>query len=636
MSMKKVFTLIAGMLLICGSVSAQKKWTNLVQNGDMSKDQPTVEEFESDESITSLFWCHEYREEDPETQFDGPARIVVDPLNENNRCAAVKSREGEGLDDWDSQFFVYVKEALPAGKQVRLTMRVRAEKEASGSTQAHNKPGDYNYWSMCGDISFKTDWTTFTWEGELTNNQCYGENKTAESEDAKEFHSIAINLACLKDGDLKASNTYYFDDIKLEVKDKQEVIPGGGYVNFFRKGTLSADKFGNFTTFTGRMGATNKDEQAVVVQDKKDGEPALMVTTVAWNTEGVLKNAEGTDSLDSDGNPVTAKYYIVDNDTILSSDSRDGKSFDDWRTQFFATVSHKFITGQNYKFKMWARAERVDGEPLEEEVPVATQAHNMPGQYKHWDFVGTLNLNEEWQEFAFGSDEEPKTIGGEANGCQTVAFNCNIYKDYPVNIYFRFDELSFEEGTILDSERVLDSQSVSLPLPAQSDETTVGTFDLAEAMKTLEVEGDINHFVEDTKTLKVKYVNPETDDDTYADVDLTAGFNIDANGNWVESDANAIILELSNETAGNTLALNITNNGISLETGKSIDAKIAFEKDFWRYLFNVSFIDAEAYAGVSEVTVAPKNNVMYDLMGRQLTKAAKGLYIMNGKKVLVK
>ena len=155
-------------------------------------------------------------------------------------------------------------------------------------------------------------------------------------------------------------------------------------------------------------------------------------------------------------------------------------------------------------------------------------------------------------------------------------------------------------------------------------------------MKTLEVEGDINHFVEDTKTLKVKYVNPETDDDTYADVDLTAGVNIDANGNWVESDANAIILELSDETADNTLALNITNNGISLEAGKSIDAKFVFEKDYWRYLYNVSFIDAEAYAGVSEVTVAPKNNVMYDLMGRQLNKAAKGLYIMNGKKVLVK
>jgi hypothetical protein len=31
-----------------------------------------------------------------------------------------------------------------------------------------------------------------------------------------------------------------------------------------------------------------------------------------------------------------------------------------------------------------------------------------------------------------------------------------------------------------------------------------------------------------------------------------------------------------------------------------------------------------------------QDNIMYDLMGRQLTKAAKGLYIMNGKKVLVK
>ena len=91
------------------------------------------------------------------------------------------------------------------------------------------------------------------------------------------------------------------------------------------------------------------------------------------------------------------------------------------------------------------------------------------------------------------------------------------------------------------------------------------------------------------------------------------------------------------KTKDGSLALKISNSGVQLEEGKSIDTQIALEKNFWRYLFNVSFIDAEAYQGVSEVkTTNAKSNVMYDLMGRQLNKAAKGLYIMDGKKILVK
>ena len=105
------------------------------------------------------------------------------------------------------------------------------------------------------------------------------------------------------------------------------------------------------------------------------------------------------------------------------------------------------------------------------------------------------------------------------------------------------------------------------------------------------------------------------------------------------SDANAIILEIDEDNTGNgILAFNTTNNGVTLDE-KGIATKFAFEKDGWRYLFNVNIVDPdtyERYQGISEVNVAPKANVIFDLMGRQLTKAGKGLYIMNGKKVLVK
>ena len=636
--------MIAGMLLICGSVSAQKKWTNVVVNGDMEGDLPAYENLEAmqvEGATWNSFWAHEFpKNEIGEEQYQGTASIVVDPTNPNNHCARViarseatadscenKTKNGEALASWDCQFFIYATEPMLQGKMVRLTMKVRADKAGKAETQAHWAPGDYNHYQLFGDINVTTEWQTITTDEIIVSaDQC-------KEGDGKNFQSVAFNLSTDVEG-----NVFYFDEIKLEVKDDAPDDPEeeATWINLLRKGTESADKVGNFTTFTGRNGATNKDEQAELVNDPVDGQPALKVTTVAWNAEGVLKNAEGTDSLDSDGNPVTAKYYIVDNDTILSSNSKDGKSFDDWRTQFFVTTPHKYKANQKYKFVMWARAARTDGQPLEEEISLDTQAHTTPGGYIHWQFCGSLNLNEEWQQFVFGTDEEPSTIASEANGGQTIAFNCNKNKDVAVDLYFRFDEFSFMSNVITPSERALETASITLPLSATAGETTTGSIDLTEVLKVLEVKGDANRYVEDTKSIKVKYINPETEDDAYADVDLTAGINIDANGNWVESDANAIILDKSEDVENNILPVNITNNGVTLETGKSIDAKIAFEKDFWRYLFKVSFIDADAYAGVSEVTVAPKNNVMYDLMGRQLTKAAKGLYIMNGKKVLVK
>ena len=636
--------MIAGMLLICGSVSAQKKWTNVVVNGDMEGDLPAYENLEAmqvEGATWNSFWAHEFpKNEIGEEQYQGTASIVVDPTNPNNHCARViarseatadscenKTKNGEALASWDCQFFIYATEPMLQGKMVRLTMKVRADKAGKAETQAHWAPGDYNHYQLFGDINVTTEWQTITTDEIIVSaDQC-------KEGDGKNFQSVAFNLSTDVEG-----NVFYFDEIKLEVKDDAPDDPEeeATWINLLRKGTESADKVGNFTTFTGRNGATNKDEQAELVNDPVDGQPALKVTTVAWNAEGVLKNAEGTDSLDSDGNPVTAKYYIVDNDTILSSNSKDGKSFDDWRTQFFVTTPHKYKANQKYKFVMWARAARTDGQPLEEEISLDTQAHTTPGGYIHWQFCGSLNLNEEWQQFVFGTDEEPSTIASEANGGQTIAFNCNKNKDVAVDLYFRFDEFSFMSNVITPSERALETASITLPLSATAGETTTGSIDLTEVLKVLEVKGDANRYVEDTKSIKVKYINPETEDDAYADVDLTAGINIDANGNWVESDANAIILDKTEDVENNILPVNITNNGVTLETGKSIDAKIAFEKDFWRYLFKVSFIDADAYAGVSEVTVAPKNNVMYDLMGRQLTKAAKGLYIMNGKKVLVK
>ena len=643
--MKKVFTLIAGMLIVCGSITAQKKWTNLVVNGNMEGESPAYENLEAmqaEGAAWNSFWSHEFpKNEIGEEQYQGTATIVVDPTNPNNHCARVvarseaiadscenKTANNGALASWDCQFFIYATEAIPQDKVVRLTMKVRADKAGKAETQAHWAPGDYNHYQLFGDINVTTEWQTITTDEIIVSaDQC-------KEADGKFFQTVAFNLSTDKEG-----NVFYFDEIKLEVKDQSQPDGGGDWVNFFRKGTLTNDAHGNFTTFTQRNGAVGKDEPAVVYDDPVDGQPTLKVSTVAWNTFVQQKDSIGEPAVDDDGNPIYDKYYIVDGDTILSSVSDDKKDFYDWQTQFFAMIGHKFKTNQPFRFKMWARAARQDGQPLEEEISIDTQIHTTPGGYIHYDFVGSLSVGEEWTPFEFGYDEEnPKTIPSQGNGGQTIAFNCNKNKDVPVDLFFRYEELSFQDGVVLPNERVLASSSVRVPLSAENEGETTGTIDLNEALQVLEVPAsDFAKFVDDSKTIKVKYVDAETEDDAYGDAQLSAGISIDANGNWTENQNNVITLEANeDETKDGILGLTISNYGVALEAGQTIDAKIAFEKDFWRYLVNVSFVEANAYAGVNEVKVTPKTNVMYDLQGRQLINAAKGLYIMNGKKVLVK
>jgi hypothetical protein len=642
--MKKIFTLVAGALLICSGVSAQKKWTDKVVNGKMEGEMPaytTLEEMQTggvlNEGATwNSFWSHEFPlNEIGEEQYQGTATIVEDALIPGNHCARVIARSeaiadscenktaADGkLASWDCQFFIFATEPIAQGKLVRLTMKVRADKAGKAETQAHWTPGDYNHYQLFGNVDVTTEWQTFVSDEVIVSaDQC-------KEGDGKFFQSVAFNLSTDVEG-----NVFYFDDIKLEVKDDN---PGGGgesgaWINFIRKGINSEDKIGDFTTFTGRNGATNKDEKAEIVNDPLDGQPALKVSTIAWNEFKALTDSLGNDSLDSEGNVVYDKFYVVDGDTILGTGYG---SFDDWRTQFFVAVKHKFKTGQKYRFKMSARATAP--------VTLDTQVHTTPGAYIHWSFVGSLDLTEDWQDFEFGYDEEnPSTIAQEANGGQTIAFNCNKNKDTAVDIYFRFEELSFEEGVVTDNERVLDSAPITLPVPANGEDDVQGEIDLNSALSILEA--DFGDFTEG-KNVKIKSVKVEQEEgedpeeiEYFKDVDLSAGAPLDARGFAKDGYDDAIILELDDDSSDGKLLLNISNSGVTMEEGKSIETQFVFEKNFWRYLFNVSFVDAKDYAGVNEVkTSDAKANTLYDLMGRQLTKAAKGLYIMNGKKVLVK
>lgn len=658
--MKKFFTLIAGMLLISSGAFAQAKWTNVIVNGDMEG---------AADPLWSSFWCHDWRtaeqvgefsEEsgqqfDDGGQFQGFAEIVEDPANPSNHCAKVYVRsaaeaEAAGnavmadgkLAGWDSQFFIYAKvdEPIPAGKMVRVSFKYKADKEGpSAGTQAHAFPGAYNHWDMIGTVSFKADWQTYEKEVTLSESQAPAD---------KGFLSIAFNLSEYTEG-----YTAYFDDVKMEIKDQEAPHEFAGWLNFLRKGTQSADKINNYTTFTGRDGATGKDVPGRIVNDPTDGLPALTVATIAYNyhkTDSISPiyetDEETGDTIYFEGQPVQKiddetgepawnveerNWCILGNDTI--------KQIDDWQTQFFVTIPHKFVTNQKYKLVFSVRADKP--------TSLDTQTHTMPGAYVHWNFCGSIDVTEDWHTYTFGSDDPEEagaSIASECNGCQTIAFNCNKTKDdgSENNIYFRFEEFSFNTADVTDNERILGTESVALPYGAETDSEVEASIDLNEGMKVLELE-DVAVIAQSTNTTLMKNVKVEGEGEeaeeveTFEGVQLTSGAFIDANGNITAAAENVIILEADEESKDGILTLNVINGDIKIEEGKNVETKLILEnEDGWRYLYNITFVSKEVYTGINEMTIAPKANVIYDLMGRQMTKVAKGLYIMNGKKVLVK
>ena len=65
--------------------------------------------------------------------------------------------------------------------------------------------------------------------------------------------------------------------------------------------------------------------------------------------------------------------------------------------------------------------------------------------------------------------------------------------------------------------------------------------------------------------------------------------------------------------------------------------KFCFQIDNKRYIFNMRLVSPAIYSGIENVSTQGKNaGKVFDLSGRQVLQPARGLYIQNGKKVVVK
>lgn len=82
-----------------------------------------------------------------------------------------------------------------------------------------------------------------------------------------------------------------------------------------------------------------------------------------------------------------------------------------------------------------------------------------------------------------------------------------------------------------------------------------------------------------------------------------------------------------------------TYSNVDLGAPFKAEATFCFEIDSKRYIIHATLLDPESYKdaqGIAGINADKKDGKIYNLQGQEVVAPAKGIYIMNGKKVLVK
>ena len=602
------------------------------------------------------FWVHEWPG-DQTKRYDGTANVVADPADPTNHClkVVIRSRaEGEAAGNltkdytgndgtygsWDCQFFIYAKAPIPAGKEIRLILKVKADREGSFETQNHSLPGTYIDANSFGNPKYTTEWQTL----KLT------EFTVSEDEANAGFQSIAFNLCTDED-----ANVLYLDDIKLQIRDPKEEEGGeaGAWINFMRKGIYSDDHItgvnssgdpwecSNFTVQDLNKPEGEQQQKAPIVE--VPGEPGVFAVQVPvksyYAKEVEDLDEDGNQQFDDDGN-VKMKNVYYWNDGVELGTSAPAR----WQNQFFVSTPHKMVKGEKYRFKFKVKADRP--------TALGTQAHTGPGEYVSYNTFGSESdfpIGTEWTTFELG-EAQNKTVPSGANGCQTITFDCVSLQDEeaeckPNNFYFIFEECSFTEKDVTIGDRTLGTpQDLLLPIN-EGEEEKATTIDATPMLNTFEVE-DFSFLDSDKDGIKLYTIiepdDPE-DDPTPSFSGLlrwTDGGFVNGDGLYIDDDMGVQIFFDDSSISGNNIDIKVWNNpdsGIPFAEGKTVQTKLAISNSGWYYVYNITLGTEATLAGIKTVkTEKSGNGLIYNLSGQRVDGSYKGLVIKNGQKMIQK
>lgn len=190
--------------------------------------------------------------------------------------------------------------------------------------------------------------------------------------------------------------------------------------------------------------------------------------------------------------------------------------------------------------------------------------------------------------------------------------------------------LNYQVVSKIENITVVGTTDIMLPVGDIDQEVDFDFAPVAEALGT------------DVNTLFANYpLVGMTASGIYSDgVDpVNAGLMFDKSG-ACNNDGGIFGLNISEDyTKFITFANNYEELGENFSIPATIGFKVTDENEQTKvYVINITFMTPDAYTtGVNSIKVNAKNDgKIYDLSGRQISKPAHGLYIMNGKKYMVK
>ncbi|MCD8265775.1 MAG: DUF4859 domain-containing protein, partial [Prevotellaceae bacterium] len=181
--------------------------------------------------------------------------------------------------------------------------------------------------------------------------------------------------------------------------------------------------------------------------------------------------------------------------------------------------------------------------------------------------------------------------------------------------------LTYTIGEVTNYEEV-GGESIYVPL---SEDDNYVDFDMDEVLDALGV--DIDELA-DSYCLCAKSGNTST-------AMLDAGLYFDADGLCVGSNEDySATFWFESRTDG----WKLFTTGIDLEEGETITTTFYIQIDGMRWTVDITFMNTKDYETGVNTVAADKagSSAIYDLSGRQVSKAQKGIYVTDGKKYIVK
>jgi len=198
---------------------AEPVWTNIIFNSDM------------EDSDDRCFYSKNAE--------DGIMRqgVITDGIGKDGSrgikvTSVERTKTGEKDDqgndkwtgyDWDAQFWIRLPQMLPAGTRFRVSFDYKATVPGRADTQSHAEPGDYIHWAAIGSPEFTEEWQSYSKVGTITSDM---------SNDGKKMHSVAFSLSCNH-----TATEFFFDNVKFEIDENDVTLPDFDY---YLSGTLNS------------------------------------------------------------------------------------------------------------------------------------------------------------------------------------------------------------------------------------------------------------------------------------------------------------------------------------------------------------------------------------------------------------